>query len=114
MFNEWDRKDFRSAEKITTVGRNKGKTCFGPWITSPLEARRNLIVQIWENCNPTLPSVEKNSLLKQLKTFFDNVKILTCALHSSHSKLVVENTKFSLILCARWPYFVKTVTLKFC
>jgi hypothetical protein len=28
MFNEWERKDFRSAEKITTAGRNKEKTLF--------------------------------------------------------------------------------------
>jgi hypothetical protein len=30
MFNEWERNDFRSAEKITTVGRNKEKTSFWP------------------------------------------------------------------------------------
>jgi hypothetical protein len=30
MFNEWERKDLRSAEKITTAGRNKGKTSFLP------------------------------------------------------------------------------------
>jgi hypothetical protein len=30
MFNKWVRKDFRSAEKITTVASNKGKTSFWP------------------------------------------------------------------------------------
>jgi hypothetical protein len=30
MFYEWEKKDFRSAEKITTAGRNKGKTSFWP------------------------------------------------------------------------------------
>ncbi len=30
MFKEWERKDFRSAEKITTAGRNKEKTSFWP------------------------------------------------------------------------------------
>jgi hypothetical protein len=29
-FNKWERKDFRSAEKITTLASNKGKTSFWP------------------------------------------------------------------------------------
>ncbi len=37
------KKDFRSAEKITTVASNKGKPRFGPWMTSPFEARRNRV-----------------------------------------------------------------------
>ncbi len=41
LFIEWERKDFRSAEKITTAGRNKEKPCFGLWMTSPLKARQN-------------------------------------------------------------------------
>jgi hypothetical protein len=41
MFNEWERKDFRSAEKITTVSRIRKKPRFGPWMTSPSEAWRN-------------------------------------------------------------------------
>ncbi len=35
------------------------------------------------------------------------LKILTCALRSTRSKLVVEITQLSLYLCARWPYFVR-------
>ncbi len=39
------KKDFRSAEKITTVARTRKKPRFGPWMTSPLEARRvNVLV----------------------------------------------------------------------
>jgi hypothetical protein len=30
MFNKWERKDFRSAEKITTVTSNKGKLVLAP------------------------------------------------------------------------------------
>ncbi len=37
MFNEWERKDFRSAEKITTAGRNKEKTSF--WHVDDFSAR---------------------------------------------------------------------------
>jgi hypothetical protein len=29
-YNKWERKDFRSTEKITTVASNKGKTLFWP------------------------------------------------------------------------------------
>jgi hypothetical protein len=30
MFNDWERKDFRLADKITIAARNKGKTSFWP------------------------------------------------------------------------------------
>jgi hypothetical protein len=43
MFDKWVRKDFRSAEKITIMARTREKPCFGPWMTSPLEARRNRV-----------------------------------------------------------------------
>jgi hypothetical protein len=45
MFDKWVSKDFRSAEKITTVARTREKPRLGPWMTSPLEARRvNVLV----------------------------------------------------------------------
>jgi hypothetical protein len=43
MFDKWARKDFRSAEKITTMAKTREKPCFGPWMPSPLEARRNRV-----------------------------------------------------------------------
>ena len=43
MFIEWQRKDFRSAEKITTAEATKSKLCSGPRMTSPSEVRRNQV-----------------------------------------------------------------------